>query len=273
MRTVDALASPEMEGRRTGTPGGLKARAWVVAAFKETGLASAGADYTLPFRLTPKTGTPVEGANIAVTCPGVDSSLPTFVVSAHYDHLGVQDGKVFPGADDNASGMAVVLELARRCRRTPFRHTTLFVAFDAEEQGLQGARAFVAAPPVPRDRLALDVNLDMVARGDKGELYASGTFHNPALLPALKGVAARSTITLLFGHDRPGTGSEDWTQQSDHGPFHSAKIPFVYFGVEDHQDYHQPTDTADKIDRVFFQHAAETILDAVLALDRALPVR
>ena len=68
-------------------------------------------------------------------------------------------------------------------------------------------------------------------------------------------------------------GVEDWTNQSDHGPFHSAKIPFVYFGVEDHPDYHKPTDTADKINRGFFVDVAETVLDAVLQLDRSLPVQ
>ena len=76
---------------------------------------------------------------------------------------------------------------------------------------------------------------------------------------------------MLFGHDKPvaiAGGVEDWTNQSDHGPFQAAKIPFVYFGVEDHADYHKPTDTADQINRGFFVDVAETILDAVLALDR-----
>ena len=76
---------------------------------------------------------------------------------------------------------------------------------------------------------------------------------------------------MLFGHDKPvaiAGGVDDWTNQSDHGPFHAAKIPFVYFGVEDHADYHKPTDTADKINRGFFVDVAETILDAILPLDR-----
>ena len=75
---------------------------------------------------------------------------------------------------------------------------------------------------------------------------------------------------MLFGHDRPAAlagGVEDWTDQSDHGPFHAAKIPFVYFGVEDHPDYHKPTDTADKINRGFFIDVAETVLASVLQLD------
>jgi hypothetical protein len=65
-------------------------------------------------------------------------------------------------------------------------------------------------------------------------------------------------------------GVDDWTMQSDHGTFHKAGIPFLYFGVEDHADYHRPTDTTDKINRGFFVDAAETILDAVIALDQSM---
>ena len=147
----------------------------------------------------------------------------------------------------------------------------MFAAFDAEERGLQGARAFFVKPPVPQDRIALNVNLDMVSRSDKREIFIAGTYHYPDLKPPLEEIAKRAPITVLFGHDKPvavAGGVEDWTNQSDHGPFHAAKIPFVYFGVEDHADYHKPTDTADKINRGFFVDVAETILDAVLALDR-----
>ena len=89
----------------------------------------------------------------------------------------------------------------------------------------------------------------------------------------LEPVAARAPIKVLFGHDKPKAAAaiDDWTTQSDHGAFHAAGIPFVYFGVEDHPDYHKPTDTADKIDATFFCQVAATILDAVTALDRALP--
>jgi Zn-dependent M28 family amino/carboxypeptidase len=128
----------------------------------------------------------------------------------------------------------------------------------------------VAKPPVPQDRIALNVNLDMVSRSDKREIYIAGTHHYPVLKKPLEEVAKDARIKVLFGHDKPGgPPSDDWTNQSDHGPFHAAKIPFVYFGVEDHADYHKPTDTADKINRAFFADAAETILDAVIALDRA----
>ncbi len=278
MTTVRTLASPEFEGRRSGTPGGLKAREWVAGRFQAIGMTPAGReapnDYVLPFRFTPRAGgPPVEGANIAAVCPAAEQGSKVVVISAHYDHLGTRDGAIYPGADDNASGVAVLLALAEHCLRSPFRHMTVFVAFDAEEQELQGARAFVASPPVSRERIVLNVNLDMVARGDKRELYAAGTHHYPSLKRPLEDVAARAPIKLLFGHDRPGSGSDDWTRQSDHGAFHDTGIPFVYFGVEDHRDYHRPTDTADRIDVKLFGNAADTILDAVVALDRAIPLK
>jgi Zn-dependent M28 family amino/carboxypeptidase len=285
MSAVRVLASPELEGRGAGTPGGLKARAWVAERFSALGLkpiaGEAGGDrgpdadgapgpaasrFELPFRIDG-----LEGANIAGICAGTRSDARWIVVSAHYDHVGIRNGSTFVGADDNASGVAVLLAIADRCRVQPYSRPVLFVAFDAEERRLTGSRAFVQSTPVPLARVALNINLDMVARGDKGELYAAGTHHTPALRPALDEVAKRSSITLLFGHDRPSDGSNDWTMQSDHGSFHRAGVPFVYFGVEDHPDYHKPTDTADKIDPRFFAAAAATILDAVRTLDRALP--
>ena len=118
--------------------------------------------------------------------------------------------------------------------------------------GAAGRARLCRSAPVPTNRtIALNINFDMVARGDKNELYIAGTHHTPALKPILEPVASRSQIKVLFGHDSGG-GQNDWTTQSDHGAFHAAGIPFVYFGVEDHPDYHKPTDTADKINPAFF---------------------
>lgn len=275
MSTVTRLADPKWEGRAAGSPGGLAARAWIVERYKAIGLWPVAGAYVFPFtftRMTMSGRANGEGANVLGFCLGTDPKLPYFIVSAHYDHVGVRDGQVYPGADDNASGVAVILELAAFCRKTPLRHTILFAAFDAEERGLQGARAFLVKPPVPVDRIGLNLNLDMVSRSDKREIFVAGTYHYPDLKAPLDEVAKRAPITMLFGHDKPvaiAGGVEDWTNQSDHGPFHEAKIPFVYFGVEDHADYHKPTDTADKINRGFFVDVAGTILDSLLALDRA----
>src|SRR5688572_3538426 len=271
LATVTLLADPKFEGRAAGSPGGIAARGVIGERFRAIGLERIGTGYLVSFTFAPKSAdaAQVTGANVIGLCPGKDPGLPVFVVSAHYDHLGIRDGVIYPGADDNASGVAVLLELAAYCRKNPFRRSIVFAAFDAEEGGLNGARAFVASPPIPKDRIALNLNLDMVSRSDKREIYVAGTFHTPALKAPLERVAKAARVKLLFGHDRPGSGSDDWTSQSDHFAFHAAKIPFVYFGVEDHPDYHKPTDTADKINRGFLVDVAETVLDAVIQLDAA----
>lgn len=279
MSTVETLAAPAMAGRQAGTSGNEKARAWILEQFRAAGLRPIGASFELPFSFERRgnADTPaaqMKGVNIAGICRGQgakDNGM--MILTAHYDHLGVRNGATYFGADDNASGVAVLLAFARQCQLAPWLHDAMFVAFDAEEMGLQGARAFVKALPVPSDRtVALNVNFDMVARGDKNELYVAGTSHRPVFRKILEPVAARAPIKLLFGHDSGG-GQDDWTMQSDHGPFHQAGMPFLYFGVEDHPDYHKPTDTADKIDATFFHNAALTMLDAVTSIDRALPLQ
>ncbi|HYU79066.1 MAG TPA: M20/M25/M40 family metallo-hydrolase [Vicinamibacterales bacterium] len=286
LATVKTLASPEYEGRRTGTAGGIKARRWIADRMQAIGLESFGGKYVFPLSFTHSSIKGLvspngqyrteysDAANVLGLCKGTAAAPEAIVMSAHYDHLGVRDGAMYPGADDNASGVAVMLATAEQCRRSPFRHDVVFAAFDGEELGLQGAKAFLAAPPIPRERIGLEVNLDMVSRSDRRELFAAGTYHWPQTKPALEQVARRAPIKLLFGHDKPVSIAgrvEDWTNASDHGPFNTAKIPFVYFGVEDHADYHQPSDTADKINPMFFREAAETILDAVITLDAAMP--
>ncbi len=280
MNTVKTLASADMAGRQAGTPGNQKARAWVIEQFRAAGLQPLrGSSFEMPFTFERRGNaqsppTTIGGVNVGAICRGTGAKdNGAMVLTAHYDHLGVRDGATYFGADDNASGVAVLLALARQCQKAPWAHDAIFVAFDAEEMGLQGARAFVKALPVPKDRtIALNINFDMVARGDKNELYVAGTSHRPALKPVLEPIASRSKIKVLFGHDSGG-GQNDWTTQSDHAAFHEAGIPFVYFGVEDHPDYHKPTDTADKINPTFFYQSALTILDAVTTIDRALPLK
>lgn len=277
MEAVTTLADPKFQGRAAGSPGGIAARAWVLERFKAIGLQPVSGSYVFPFtftRMSIKGRVSGDGANVVGQCIGTDPKAPVFVVSAHYDHLGVRDGVTYPGADDNASGVAVMLAVAEYCQRTRFSRTVVFAAFDAEEAGLQGAKAFVIKPPIAKERIALNINFDMMSRNDKREIFVAGTHPWPQLKAPLELVAKRAPITVLFGHDKPvaiAGGVDDWTNQSDHGPFNEAKIPFVYFGVEDHADYHKPTDTADKINRGFFVDVAETVLDAVLQLDAALP--
>ena len=285
LRDVTTLASDEFEGRRAGTAGGVKARAWIVNEMRDAGLTPGiGKAFVEPFTFVYEPGrgtsfpgltrTEIEGsANVLGRIEGT-SRGKWIVVSAHYDHLGVLDDRIYHGADDNASGVAALLAAARWLHVHPPRHPILFIAFDAEEFGSHGAKAFLKANILKKDEIAIDINLDMVSRNDKGELYASGTSQSPWLLPILTPVQQRAPVHLRFGHDRPkadAQGLDDWTHDSDQGPFADAGLPFVYFGVEDHADYHKPTDTADKIRPQFFGDAVDTTLDAVIALDNTLP--
>jgi len=263
---VRALADDAMEGRAAGTPGGARARAYLVGRFRQVGLSPLGEGFEQPFALRGG-GT---GVNLVGHVAGRDAAAGLFVITAHYDHLGVRGGQVYNGADDNASGVAALLQLAAHFTRERPAHTLVFAALDAEEAGLQGATALVAALKREGRRVALNVNLDMVSRGDRGALYAAGAHHTPALRPHLERAAAAAPVKLLLGHDRPELGRDDWTNQSDHYAFHREKIPFVYFGVEDHKDYHRPTDDFEAIAPDFYTRAVETILGAVAELDKNL---
>jgi hypothetical protein len=266
MRT---LSADDMEGRKAGTPGGARARAYVVEAFKRAGLEHYGADYLQPFAFTAR-GQTYQASNVVGFVRGKDEPARAVVVSAHYDHLGVVNGEVYNGADDNASGTAALLAMADYFSRHRPAHTVVFVAFDGEEEGLQGSQYFVKSPPLDLKSVVLDVNMDMVSRNARGELYAAGAFAYPFLRPHLEEIAKGAAVRLLIGHDDPKLGHDDWTLQSDQGAFHLAGVPFVYFGVEDHEDYHKPTDDFEKIDPAFFVHSVEAILSFVQLADKNL---
>ncbi len=108
--------------------------------------------------------------------------------------------------------------------------------------------------------------MDMLSINNKGELYASGTYHYPELKPVLENIET-GEVKLLFGHDGPEDGADDWTLASDHGPFHKKGVKFIYFGVEDHEHYHQPTDEFETIPKEFYKKSVQTILNAILAFD------
>ena len=272
LKDLATLAAPDMEGRLTGTPGNKRAQAYILEQFKQLKLRPVNQAFEQKFSFRSGREFP-DATNLAATIPGTAEPERYVVVSAHYDHLGVKGGATYHGADDNASGVAALLAAARWFSTHPPRVSLLFVAFDGEEEGLQGAKYFIEHPPVPIDRMAAVVNMDMVGRGDKNEIYVAGTAPYPALKPVVDAAARGRKINVRFGHDRAGVpGVEDWTNSSDHGPFQSAHVPFLYFGVEDHADYHKPTDTADKIPRAFYVEATEVVLDTVQRLTE-LPAR
>jgi Zn-dependent M28 family amino/carboxypeptidase len=268
LEDIRILSADDMEGRGVGTPGGARARAYIVKRFGQIGLKPQGTRFERPFTFKTKFGKDVAGVNLVARIEGTSSSDKVLVVSAHYDHLGVRKGQVYNGADDNASGIAGLLAVAEAFKAKPPRHTVLIVAFDGEESGLRGAKAFVADPPVPLARIGANVNFDMISKNAKGQLYVSGAGPQPFLKPVLEGVARTAPVKLLLGHDTDAQGKENnWTAQSDQGAFAAAGVPWVYFGVEDHPEYHQATDDYATVPQDFFKRAVATVVTATRALD------
>jgi Zn-dependent M28 family amino/carboxypeptidase len=259
---LSIISSAEMAGRETGTPGNQRAREYIVKIFDSLQLSKTGDSFLQPFSFGQSNQ---QGNNIVGVIKGTLFPDRYIAVTAHYDHLGTRNGTVFFGTDDNASGTSCLLSMARYFKQHPPRHSVLFVAFDAEEKGLQGSKFFVAHCPVPLTSVTLNINMDMVSRNDSNEIFASGIKHYPFLKRYVDSVQPFTPVHIRYGHDGVNPGSQDWTNQSDHFAFYQNNIPYVYFGVEDHADYHQPGDTFDKVNKNFYYHVC-TMITAVTSL-------
>ena len=182
-------------------------------------------------------------ANVIGILPGTDPTLASevVVVGAHYDHLGRADGVVYPGADDNGSGTAVVLGLARAFAAAGGADRTLvFAFFGAEELGLIGSRHFVQQPPIPLARTVGMVNFDMVGRLQGRPLSVGGGDSGSRLRAVVSDAAQAEGVAIDINGSPYGP--------SDHSRFYAAGLPVLFFYTGSHSDYHRPTDTADKID-------------------------
>ena len=275
LEDVRILAADDMQGRDTGGPGGALARTYIIGRLDALGVAAPPMGREQPWEMQgrtregPKT---FNGVNIIGVIPGTRVTDKYIVVTAHYDHVGVNDGQVFNGADDNASGVATMLALAADLKRQAPEHSVLIVALDGEERGLLGARHFVEAPPVPLTSVSMNLNFDMIARAETdGKLWVTGTYQNPTLRPILEPIPANGAVTLAFGKDTPqDTGEDNWVDASDHAAFYHAQIPFLYLGVNYHPDYHRPSDDFERITPSVFVSAAELSITSFRALDQAL---
>jgi hypothetical protein len=274
LRDLQTLSADDMEGRQVGTPGGEKARAYVIQRFKESGVVPFGAGYEQPFTFAGGRGAQQaerKGVNVIGRIEGTRFKDRYIVISAHYDHIGVRSGQVANGADDNASGTAALFALAKYFSAHRPANSLIFAAFDGEESGLRGARAFVAAPPVEAAALAIDLNMDMIGRDPNDLLYVVGTHTQPFLKPFIGHIAAKAPVILVMGHDDPAQkGIEDWTSQSDHKAFCDAKVPCLYFGVEDFEQHHRVTDDFETMSHRFYVRAAETMVLAAQEFDSNL---
>ncbi|MFC5284025.1 M20/M25/M40 family metallo-hydrolase [Pedobacter alpinus] len=210
LNDLKEISSDKYEGRATGTKGGALAARFITDRFQSLGLQAFTKDYEMPFSFKTRKGEEINGKNIIGFIKG--KSEKAIVISAHYDHLGIKNGVIYNGADDDASGISAILAYAAYFSKNKPEHTLIFAAFDAEEMGLTGSKKFVENPPVDLENISLNINLDMIGRNDKNELFACGTFHNPQLKPFI--FSKNNKPKIILGHDDPKLGSNDWTNQS-----------------------------------------------------------
>jgi hypothetical protein len=202
--------------------------------------------------------------NVIGILPGTDPALAeeSVVIGAHYDHLGRIGGAVFHGADDNASGTSVVLGLARAFAAVGGAPRTLvFVLFAGEEMGLIGSDHYVRHPVRPLERMAAMVNFDMVGRLREGRVTVAGVESGGALRAVVTAAAADEPLAIAY-HESPFA-------PSDQVRFYAAGVPVLFFTTGRHPDYHQPTDTADRLDMAGMARIAALGLRSVTALAAA----
>ena len=260
---VDFLAGPELKGRDEWADR-KKAADYVAKAFEQAGFQPlpGRTSYFVDHGSVGQAGAPSqpEARNVCAWWPEPPKTAKEageyVLLTAHYDHLGAKAGKVYPGADDNASGVAVMLEVARTfvgrealvLRIKPLPRAFCLVAFDREEDGLIGSRRFAAEPPVPLEKCALFLTMDQMGRSladlEPGLLFLMGAEHCAWLDKTVQGAATEEGIRrCILGIDfQPPTG------YSDYVAFQEAKIPFLFVSTGACGHYHQPGDTPEKLD-------------------------
>lgn len=270
---VEYLASDELGGRETGSDGNRMAREYIETRFDSLGLQMFGESFRQRFdqEINSDGENPeiVDAFNLIGYLEGTVNPDQFIVVTAHYDHLGERDGEIYNGADDNASGTAGLMAAAHYFTKNSPENSIIFIAFDAEEKGLAGARFFVNNPLVSLDDIVLNINMDMISTNFENELYAVGTAHYSWLKPRIEAFTENAPVNILFGYDTD-EWDQNWTLASDHGPFHQEGVPFIYFGVEDHPHYHASSDTFDTINPEFFVNAVKTIIGVLEGVDEQL---
>ena len=256
---VEWLASDKRKGRGTGSKEERKSAAYLAKQFKKIGLTPKGDKGTwlhhFTFRKSSDPHGNVDASSPQITSQNVAAYLDnqaeyTIVVGAHYDHLGLghdhnsldanPDGKVHNGADDNASGTAGVVELARYLAKNGVReqHNFLFLCFSGEELGLIGSKKFTETPTIDLSKVSYMINMDMIGRlsSDK-KLVVGGVGTAPDFIPMLN----RLKGNFIFKLDSAGIGPSDQTS------FYLKNIPVLFFFTGQHSDYHKPSDDADKV--------------------------
>jgi len=281
---VETLADPALEGRETGSAGEALAAQWLSDEFEAMGYAERGDSgafqsfqYTPhpPMQIHGDSGQahlgmavvkPIVGRNVLFTGKGTHGK-GFGVLAAHYDHLGYGgenslfrgEPTVHYGADDNASGVATMLEVAQRVAAAPMSDHVLYCGFSGEEKGLWGSNHFCEEPTVPLDSIRYMINLDMVGRlrGDTLAVYGTGT--SPHWMEVLEACNEEGFVLVP---------SESGVGPSDHTSFYLEGIPVLHFFTGQHPDYHRPTDTPEKLNYEGMLRIARYVERVMRALDQ-----
>ena len=269
----ETLSSDGFAGRKTGE--NHKAQELITSYFETIELDKFNNSYRSEFTFVDEnTHNEQQGTNILGYIKGEIYPDKYIVVGAHYDHLGVVNGTIYNGADDNASGTSAMLVLAKHFMKHRPKHSIVFIAFDAEELGLHGSKYFVEHPPVPLEAIQLYFNFDMISRNPKNEIYVVGTYQYPQFKPIVQALAKNSPLTVSYGHDNPNDKTKDyWMLSSDNGPFQLKGIPNLTFSEEDHPGYHKPTDDFEDTNSDFFQNVVKLIQATIESVDENFPAK
>jgi len=264
---VEFLASDELEGRGTGSPGFDAAARYVATRIESWGLKPMGDAGSWYQEFKAGRGKNQKATqNVCGLVEGTDPALKGefVIVGAHLDHVGTGQimgamgpkGEIHNGADDNASGSAAILELAEAFARFPPRRSILFLWFAGEEMGLLGSQHYVKNPTIALEKAVAMINLDMVGRSKDGYLFVGGVGTSPDLR---KMVESSNTDGFQIEWGEGGNAP------SDNSSFYRKAMPVLFFFTNVHEDYHKPGDDADKVNyegatrigRMVFQVAEE----------------
>jgi Zn-dependent M28 family amino/carboxypeptidase len=281
---VRALADPALRGRGGGTPDEAAAADKIAGWLRAAGVEPAGDDggWLQPFTY----GGDRHSQNVVGIVRGTDPRAPHVIVGAHYDHLGVIGGELHPGADDNASGTAALVAIGAALTRDGQRpsHTVVLVAFGAEEDGLNGSAHYAAHPRRPLAEAALMINLDMVGRARFLSARSYALAHT--LVPddgigALTSPGARDLAALARSagerEHRPVVAASDYGPleamirpaielRGDHASFSARGVRYLWLSTSMHDDYHLPSDTADKVDPATIATVGRIVVRVITAL-------
>lgn len=257
-----ALASDDFEGRETGEPGQKKAARFLKEFYVQNEIKSplGGQDYFQDIPSSYFDNRFKETENVVAMIKGSQFPEQVVVVSAHYDHVGMNaQGQVFNGADDDGSGTVAVMQVAQAFKKAVEagyrpKRTLLFLHFTGEEKGLLGSLYYAENPIFPLANTVADLNIDMIGRVDKfheGEpnyVYLIGSDRLSSALDSVINQQNRKYTKLLLDYKYNAEDDPNrFYYRSDHYNFAKHNIPVVFFFNGVHEDYHQLTDTADKI--------------------------